>query len=273
LRRRLARAVLRFAFLHRAAGFLVLGRANRRFYEELGVSTAKFYRLPYFVDHGAVCRAAAAGRAGRAALRAGLGLPADAVVIVSIGKLMPKKRPEDLPRLLRRLPARVHGIWIGSGALEAPARAVAEAEGVGSRMHFLGFRPSLAAWEILGACDLFFFPSTDEKWGLVLNEALAAGVPALVSDWVGSAEDLVVPGLTGDAFPCGDLDRAAALALAWIARLPLAPHGPEQATIVAIANEHSLPVAAELFAEAVRLVAGRDPAAGVARVSPPALAR
>jgi glycosyltransferase involved in cell wall biosynthesis len=43
-----------------------------------------------------------------------------------------------------------------------------------------------------------------ETWGLVVNEAMACGLPAFVSNQVGCAEDLILPGETGEVYACGD---------------------------------------------------------------------
>ncbi|HVJ83875.1 MAG TPA: glycosyltransferase, partial [Planctomycetia bacterium] len=48
-------------------------------------------------------------------------------------------------------------------------------------------------------------PSRSETWGLVVNEALATGLPCVVSESVGCAPDLVVPGVTGATHPVGNV--------------------------------------------------------------------
>ena len=53
-------------------------------------------------------------------------------------------------------------------------------------------------------------PSDRESWGLVVNEALATGLPVVVSDAVGCMPDLVVPASTGELFRGGDVDDLAA---------------------------------------------------------------
>jgi glycosyltransferase involved in cell wall biosynthesis len=57
------------------------------------------------------------------------------------------------------------------------------------------------------AADILVLPSEAEPWGLVVNEAMAAGVLPVVSDRVGSAPDLVVG--VGEVYPCGDTARLA----------------------------------------------------------------
>ena len=64
------------------------------------------------------------------------------------------------------------------------------------------------------AADALVLPSNGaETWGLVVNEAMAAGLPALVSQAAGCAPDLVVHGETGFTFPCGDVGALARLML------------------------------------------------------------
>ena len=58
------------------------------------------------------------------------------------------------------------------------------------------------------AADILVLPSETEPWGLVVNEAMAAGVLPIVSDRVGAAPDLVAG--IGEIYPCGDVDALAA---------------------------------------------------------------
>ena len=77
--------------------------------------------------------------------------------------------------------------------------------GLSNRVHLLGFLSSPDAWSTLGVADLFVCPSEAEPWGLVINEAVAAGLPVLASDQCGAAEDLVVRDRTGEIVPTGDV--------------------------------------------------------------------
>ena len=55
--------------------------------------------------------------------------------------------------------------------------------------------------------DCLVLPGAHESWGLVVNEAMATGLPAVVSDRVGCAPDLVSPGETGEVYRAGDSDE------------------------------------------------------------------
>ena len=59
---------------------------------------------------------------------------------------------------------------------------------------------------VYASADLLVLPSDgQETWGLVVNEAMACGIPAVVSDAVGCGPDLIEPGRTGAIFPFGDM--------------------------------------------------------------------
>jgi glycosyltransferase involved in cell wall biosynthesis len=83
---------------------------------------------------------------------------------------------------------------------------------------FTGFLNQSRVVEAYAAADCLVLPSdAGETWGLVVNEAMACGRPALVSDQAGCAADLIVQGRTGAVFPCGDVAALAALLREWSA--------------------------------------------------------
>jgi len=63
--------------------------------------------------------------------------------------------------------------------------------------------------EVYIASDVLVLPSDYEPFGLVVNEAMVCGCPAVVSDRVGARYDLVREGVTGSVFPCGRVDALA----------------------------------------------------------------
>jgi glycosyltransferase involved in cell wall biosynthesis len=63
--------------------------------------------------------------------------------------------------------------------------------------------------------DVFVHPALSEPWGVSVNEALACGVPAIVSSGVGAHVDLIEPGVTGEVFPVSDHQALADILLAY----------------------------------------------------------
>jgi len=69
---------------------------------------------------------------------------------------------------------------------------------------FGGFVNQSGLPRAFGCADVFVLPSEDEPWGLIVNEAMCAGLPVVVSAEVGAAADLVEDGVTGFRVPAGD---------------------------------------------------------------------
>lgn len=204
--------------LSQYAAHLVIGTNNRRYYHQRGVPDSKMHLTPYCVDNEWFASAADRWRReqGIQALRARFGLQPDLVTFVFSGKFVDKKRPGDLVAALRLLeqidgpPVQV--LMVGDGPLAEGLREGA----AGLRMHFTGFLNQSEITAAYAASDCLVLPSDHgETWGLVVNEAMACGLPAIVSDQVGSAVDLVVPGHSGDVYPCGDVAQLGARMAHW----------------------------------------------------------
>src|SRR3569833_1979071 len=91
---------------------------------------------------------------------------------------------------------------IGDGPLESRMRGI-ESQAPG-RFRFLPFQNQTRMPIAYRLGDAFVLASKSETWGLGVNEAMACSRPALVSDRVGCAPDMVEPGVTGDVFESGN---------------------------------------------------------------------
>lgn len=194
--------------LRRFDGFLCTGQRNRAYLRHYGVPESKLHDAPHFVDNEAFREKAAA--ADRAAVRRKWGVPEDATVALFVGKFIPKKRPADLLEALARMPVarRPVAVLVGSGELEEKLRTRARELGVPAV--FAGFHNQNELPAAYAAADVLVLPSDGgETWGLVVNEAMACGIPTIVSEACGCAPDLIEEGITGFRFPCGDLEGLA----------------------------------------------------------------
>lgn len=191
--------------------FLAIGAANRDFYLQAGVPAALIHDCPYGVDNARFEAAAAAQRARRGEWRRRWSIPDGATCFLFCGKLVAKKRPLDLLRALGRAVragAPAHVLVVGDGELMKEARALVAAAALPAS--FAGFLNQTEIVAAYVASDCLVLPSdAGETWGLVVNEAMACGRPAIVSDRVGCAADLVAPGVTGAVYPVGDVDALA----------------------------------------------------------------
>jgi glycosyltransferase involved in cell wall biosynthesis len=112
----------------------------------------------------------------RAATRARLGIPPDTPVIGGVGRLEPGRRFDRLIRAVREVPGAVL-VLVGDGPARAALTRLATIEGVAERVVFAG--PVGHARAMLSAMDVFASPSEHDGSGLVVLEALAAGLPAV----------------------------------------------------------------------------------------------
>lgn len=150
--------------------------------------------------------------AGRERLRCEYGIPPDALLCLTVGRLEPVKgyayQLEALKRLAtREVWPRLRFAWIGPGPLHEEYLAVLRQLNVAEQVHILGQRWDVPAW--LDASDAFLLPSLYEGMPLVVMEAMAKGVPVLASAVSGIPEEL---GDTGKLLPSPHDDPAGLVA-------------------------------------------------------------
>ncbi|HXP56657.1 MAG TPA: glycosyltransferase family 4 protein, partial [Streptosporangiaceae bacterium] len=182
-----------------SAGGLATGELNRQFYQRYHAPRITF--APYSVDNA---RFAKPPTIGRAELLDRFGLDHTRPVIMFCGKLAPVKQPLDLARAVHLLAEPVTVLFVGDGPLADQVRALLT-PGQGCVTGFINQAELPAFYH---AADILVLPSQLERWGLVVNEAMAAGVLPVVSDLVGCGPD-VVDGL-GEIYPSGDVSALAA---------------------------------------------------------------
>ena len=130
-------------------------------------------------------------------LRAEAGWPAEAVIAVSLGRLAPEKSPMDiLDAVALARGMRLHLVVVGGGPSEDELRRRAAAPDLAGRVWFTGALPRPTALATIAGADLFVLASRTETQGLVLAEALSAGLPAVAIDGPG-VRDSVRDGVDG----------------------------------------------------------------------------
>jgi glycosyltransferase involved in cell wall biosynthesis len=183
LRRRLVRSIV-----SRAHAVLPVGSMNRLFWESLGATEHQIFMAPYAVDNALVARFAS--RAERD--------PLGPVRLIYVGRLLPRKGVDVLLSAFNSL-VEVEDVQltiVGDGPERADLMNM-QTPTARCRTIWKGKLPNQQAMESLGESDLFVLPSRYEPWGLVVNEAMAAGLPVIAHRQVGAAIDLIVPDRTG----------------------------------------------------------------------------
>ena len=186
------------------------GTPQRAYLERLGFPPAAIFEPYDVVDNGYFREAAEAARRAPDPTRDLPGLDDPTPFFLASNRFVARK---NLPRLLRAYGAyrqRAEAPWRLVMLGDGPERDALErlADEVGG-VTFAGFRPLAELPAYYGRAGALVHPALVEQWGLVVNEALAAGLPVVVSDRVGAATDLVRDGETGFSFDPEDADALA----------------------------------------------------------------
>lgn len=128
-----------------------------------------------------------------------LNIPADVFVVGYVGRLAPEKNLEFVTRavaqFLKKEP-KVHFLIGGTGPSEEPIKEIMAQEGLTNRLHLAGILKGKDLARVYHAMDVFVFASQSETQGLVVTEAMAAGIPVVALDAPGVRE-VVKDGVNG----------------------------------------------------------------------------
>lgn len=143
-----------------------------------------------------------------------MGLPARFFLTVS--RLVPKKNVSGLIRAYANYVKQVESPWslviVGDGEQAAALREEVRRMGLNHLITFLGYLQADALAQLYPLASAFVLASAYyEQWGLVVNEAMAAGLPVLVSNICGCVPDLIVEGVTGFSFNARNENELASL--------------------------------------------------------------
>jgi 1,2-diacylglycerol 3-alpha-glucosyltransferase len=212
-RNRLKESVKRRIVQLNSAG-LVGGASHVDYLCDLGMQRDHIFTGYDVVDNDHFCNGAAAARANAPEVRCRLGLPER--YFLASSRFIEKK---NLPRLLNAFAMyRNHcgtDAWdlvlLGDGPQREALEQLVDELGIRGHVIFPGFQQYDTLPSYYGLAGAFVHASTTEQWGLVINEAMAAGLPVIVSENCGCTSDLVEDGKNGFTFAPSDEVRLADL--------------------------------------------------------------
>jgi glycosyltransferase involved in cell wall biosynthesis len=220
LKRTLLRAIYRWP-----AAFLCVGQANKDYYRAFGVPENRLFECPHSVETERFAEPNATLEHEAAAWRSELRISPQQWVLLFVGKFEDKKRPLPLMRTFLEMDCDQSVLlMVGDGQFGAEVRDLAAK--CPERFRVLPFQNQSKMPLVYRLGDLLILPSAyGETWGLAVNEAMACGRPALVSDRVGCHQDVICRGVTGEVFAAsgwGDFQAklAALMQIEWAVRRP-----------------------------------------------------
>ena len=185
------RSAVRRILLQSSDAVLVNGASGARYVERLGARTTAVFQLPLVRDMNDLFT---------------IPVTRDRVIshrLLYVGQLIEGKGIHlflaALGRWKRRHPQRPYKCWVvGEGPLRRELEQSARSNDL--NVKFLGSMPFHELFRIYSSAGIFVFPTLSDTWGLVVNEALASGLPVLGSLFSQAVEELVEEGVTGWRF-------------------------------------------------------------------------
>lgn len=229
------RAIKRIALpglFRRMQAFLPQSSRSVALFRHYGAPADRVFIFPFAVDNCFFFEQCERYRPLRESVRKELGIPTDTLVVLSVGKLVDRKRPLDILRALEKLDGgpRVCAVFVGDG----PLRPQIERQATGSRTRVLlaGFRTQRELPKYFTAADVFVLPSQEDPWGAVINEAMCFGLPVVTTEAVGATGDIVRSGVNGFIYSPGAIDQLAQALGTLIARPELRRQFGERSRVI-----------------------------------------
>jgi len=189
--------------LHRAAAIVGIGSLAERQYA-VRFPKPRHFCIPYYCE----LEPFFAARRGRGQGTEGTqGTALGEIVFLFCGQMIARKGLDHLLAAFNALAGRHPGARLLLAGREAdlPGLLAGLPAPVRARIEYAGFLPPEELPGIFARADVFVLPSRYDGWGVVVNQALGAGLPIVCSDAVGAGHDLVEPGVNGLRFPAGDV--------------------------------------------------------------------
>ena len=184
-------AVLGNTLFKSAAGFLCSGSANQRLFRYWGVPENKLVDFAYSWGYEYFLDLADSMSGKKNEIRQEYGIPLDAKIVLYCGRLSDEKNLFELIDAYERVSHKDKTlIFVGDGPLNKKLKDYVAERKIEST-YFFGFQDRTKIPKFYVLADMLVLSSKRETWGIVVNEAMCFGLPAIVSDRVGAGEDLI----------------------------------------------------------------------------------
>ena len=188
------------AFLIRGAvRYWSTGSRTDRFYESFGVPAERIQRYPFSSISEREIVSRPPDEQERAAAKQRLGIRAERLVL-SVGQTIHRKGYDLLIRAASLLPEGVQVVIVGGSPREEWSALMRELNV--QNLSFVEFASKETVNDYYTAADVFVLPTREDVWGLVINEAMARGVPVITTDGCVAGCEMIQEGESGYLIPC-----------------------------------------------------------------------
>ena len=185
-----------------ASYWLGTGRLTADYLVHYGALRERIFTYPFTSVREADISPAPAGDVEKRRLRGKLGI-GEEHVILSVGQFIPRKGFDLLIKAQKEIGSDTGIYLVGGENTGIYEDALKDTDR--SRIHFLPFKEPASLKEYYRAADLFVLPTREDIWGLVINEAMANGLPVITTDRCVAGIELVQDGVNGYIVPTEDV--------------------------------------------------------------------
>lgn len=189
--------------LKNAAAYLVSGENAKKYFIQYGAKKEEIYTHTFSTLEEKDLIKKGLSQDEKKKIRSELGLPLDDNIVIAVGRFIPLKRYNELIKVWKSMPNNTVLLLIGEGnEKEKYKKTVMELEL--KNVIIDKFHKKEELLKYYKASDVFMHPTSYDVWGLVINEALACGLPVVVSDHCIAGLELVEDSKNGYIFPMGN---------------------------------------------------------------------
>ncbi|MGB9590966.1 MAG: glycosyltransferase family 4 protein [Candidatus Kryptoniota bacterium] len=189
-------------FIGSATWWLSTGNETNRYLEHYGAKKDRIFIYPFTLIRSSELCPGIADESEKVSLRQKLGISGDRVVL-SVGQFIHRKGFDILIKTWKSIPQNITLLIVGGGPDEKKLFSLISEEGL-VNVRLIGFKKKDELRDYYRAADLFVLPTREDIWGLVINEAMACGLPIISTNKCIAALELVKDGENGFIVPVED---------------------------------------------------------------------
>lgn len=197
----IAKRILKRYFISSASWWLTTGKLSSEYFEYYGASKDRIYIYPFSSIKSDDIQIVEDNEKER--IREELGLP-DTRIVISVGQFIYRKGFDLLIDAASMMDRSIYWIIIGGSPIEEYKKAI-EKNKV-NNIHFMDFMKPEILYKFYKAADLFVLPTREDIWGLVVNEAIAFGLPIVTTDRCIAGSEVISDGENGFIAKSDDVD-------------------------------------------------------------------
>lgn len=198
--------IIKRIIISKAAGCFASGNLAKNYFMKYGAKEKNIYLHTFSTLHSNDIEKFPVSLETKNKIRAELGFEQSKFIAIAVGRFIPLKRYAELITAWANMPENYLLLLIGGGEEENNYRQIIEKLHI-QNVHIEGFHPQEELKRFYSASDVFVHPTSYDVWGLVVNEAMSVGLPAIVSDHCVAGLELIKDGENGCLIHMGDDKR------------------------------------------------------------------